>query len=209
MKTLQATVHGVNGKSIGKITLPAELFAAKINKQLLVQAIRVYSANQRAGSAKTKTRGEVEGSTRKIYRQKGTGRARHGAIRAPIFVGGGITFGPKPRNYSLKLSKKMKRIALASALTSQFQKGAVHIVDGLEKLEPKTKNMVKAIAQLGESRSTLLVIVPRVQNLIRATRNIDGIEIIQANTIHPYAVLSHPSLVFMKQAIPILKETFV
>ncbi len=208
-KGLQVTVLSTDGKSVGRITIPTELFAANVNQKLLAQAVRVYAANQRVGTASTKTRGEVEGSTRKIYRQKGTGRARHGAIRAPIFVGGGIVFGPKPRDYSLKFSKKMKRAALASALTSQFQKGAVHIVDGLEKLEPKTKYMAKAIAALGEFRSTLLVIVPGVQTVTRAARNIRGIEIIQANTIHPYAVLSHPSLIFMKQAIPVLKDTFV
>lgn len=207
--SLQATVHGVDGKSAGKISLPQELFGAKIRKALLTTALRVYAANQREGKAKTKTRGEVEGSTRKIYRQKGTGRARHGAIRAPIFVGGGITFGPQPRDYSLKFSKKMKRMALASALTSQYQKGLIHIVDGLEKLEPKTKLVARALNALRLARPTLVVVTPDARSVVRAGRNIAGVELIAANLLHPYAALSHKTMILTKQSIAVLKETFV
>src|SRR3990170_6251019 len=143
MKTvsLNVPVVGVDGKTKSKIQLPKELFGAKVNKALLAQAVRVYLANQRTGNAATKTRGEVEGSTRKIYRQKGTGRARHGAIRAPIFVGGGIVFGPRPHDFHLDFPKKMKRRALGSALTSKLGSGDVIVVSGLSDLEPKTKYM--------------------------------------------------------------------
>ena len=106
--TVSVNVVGIDGKISGKIALPGEIFGEKVNKALLAQAVRVYLANQRQGNASTKTRGEVEGSTRKIYRQKGTGRARHGSVRAPIFVKGGIVFGPKPRDFSLDMPKKKK-----------------------------------------------------------------------------------------------------
>ena len=208
-KGLQVTVVGVDGKAKGKMQLPTELFGAKVNKQLLAQSVRVYLANQRAGAASTKTRGEVEGSTRKIYKQKGTGRARHGAIRAPIFVGGGIVFGPKPRDYSLSFPKKMKRAALASALTAQLVDGKVTVVDGLESLPPKTKAMAKTLNTVAINKPLLLVIGKDAPAVVRGTRNIDGVDVLSAQNLYPYAILTHAQIVFMKQAIPILKETFV
>lgn len=202
---LQVTAVGPDGKSSGRVTLPPELFGVKVNKALLTQAIRVYSANAREGGASTKTRGEVEGSTRKIYRQKGTGRARHGSIRAPIFVGGGIVFGPRVRDFSLALPKKMKRAALASALTVQYQDGNIRVIDGLGKLEPKTKIMAKALTAAGMPRPILLVISKEAKRVVHSARNIAGVTLIGANQLNPYALLSHKSLLFMKEALPQLK----
>lgn len=190
-------VLGVDGKRTGTIQLPKELFAAKVNKPLMAQAVRVYLANQREGGASTKTRGQVEGSTRKIYRQKGTGRARHGAIRAPIFVGGGIVFGPKPRDYHLDMPKKMKRAALASALTSALEEGKVMVIDGLSAVT-KTKNMVSTLQATG---STLLVISKDAGGVVRAARNIAFVDIMPMTNLHAYAVISHQKLVFMKEAL--------
>ncbi len=195
-------VLDTDGKPAGKMSLPADLFAAKINKPLMAQAVRVYLANQREGSASTKTRGEVEGSTRKIFRQKGTGRARHGAIRAPIFVGGGIVFGPKPRDYHLDLPKKMKRAALTSALTSKLQEQSIVVVDGFGNLEPKTKIMAQALtATVGDIKSMLLVVSKDAANVVRAARNIEGVDIMPVQNLHAYSVLNHQKLVFMKEAI--------
>lgn len=194
-------VVDTDGKPTGKMTLPKELFAAKINKDLMAQAVRVYLANQRQGSASTKTRGEVEGSTRKIYRQKGTGRARHGAIRAPIFVGGGIVFGPTPRDYHLSLPQKMKRAALASALTSALGDGKIIVVSGLFDLSPKTKTMAHTLDIVGAAGLTLLVVSKGASGVIRAARNIDGVDIMPVGNLHAYAVLSHQKLVFMKEAL--------
>lgn len=209
VKGLQVSTLGTDGRSSGKVTLPSELFGVKVNKELLAQAIRVYSANQREGGASTKTRGEVEGSTRKIYRQKGTGRARHGAIRAPIFVGGGIVFGPRVRDYGLDLPKKMKRTALASALTAQYQDGNIRVIDGFSKLKPKTKIMAKALSAIGMPRPILFVVSREAKSVVRSARNIADVTLIGANQLHPYALLSHKSLLFMKEALPQLKETFV
>lgn len=207
--SLQATVIGLDGKASGKVSLPKELFGAKENPSLMAQAVRVYMANQRAGNASTKTRGEVEGSTRKIYRQKGTGKARHGGIRAPVFVGGGIVFGPKPRDYSLKLSKNMKRSALASALTTQYAQSHIVFVDGLETLEPKTKIMATTLKNIGINGKTLLVLSGKTENVQRSARNIENIDVLQAKDLHTYTVLSHTKLLIMKDAVAELKSTFV
>src|SRR5581483_3879222 len=124
---LSASVYDLKGKAIGRVTLPSEVFGVEENPHLLAQAVRVYLANQRQGTVSTKTRGEVQGSTRKIYRQKGTGRARHGGIRAPIFVHGGIVFGPKPREFSLSMPQKMRRLALFTALSGKVKDGELKI----------------------------------------------------------------------------------
>ncbi len=198
---VSTAVLGVDGKSKGRITLPKDLFAAQVNPQLLSQAVRVYLANQRKGTASTKTRGEVEGSTRKIYRQKGTGRARHGAIRAPIFVGGGIVFGPQPRDYSLKFPHKMRRAALASALTSQYQAGNVSVVDGLEELEPKTKLFAKAFGAIAGEVPTLLVTTKDAKTVVRGTKNLSNIDMLPVSSLNTYTVLAHRKIIFMKPTI--------
>lgn len=205
---LSISVMGIDGKPTGKVTLPAELFAAKINKVLMAQAVRVYLSNQREGSASTKTRGKVEGSTRKIYRQKGTGRARHGGIRAPVFVGGGIVFGPSPRDFTLAFPKKMRRAALASALTSAFGEGKMIVVSGLGSIA-KTKIMAKSLENVGITGPALFVTGRGTEVGARAARNIDSLDTMPAQNLHAYTVLSHRKLVFMKEAIDLLKQTFV
>ena len=200
LSPLSVPVLGIDGKPAGKMTLPKELFAAKINKGLMAQAVRVYLANQRGGHASVKTRGEVEGSTRKIYRQKGTGRARHGGIRAPIFVGGGIAFGPKPRDYHLDFPKKMKRAALASALTMALGEGKVSVISGLGGIV-KTKIMAQTMQNIGPSGSTLLVIGKDARGVIRAARNIASVDITPETDLHAYTVLRHQRIVFMKEAL--------
>ena len=204
------SVVGVDGKTKGRVQLPTELFAAKVNKQLLAQAVRVYLANQRQGTASPKPRGEVEGSTRKIYRQKGTGRARHGAIRAPIFVGGGIVFGPKPRDYSLKMPQKMRRRALAAALTSVYQDGHLTVVDGLSELEPKTKHFAAFFRTIGApGRGKTLVVVPTpATDVVRGVRNLSSVDVLPAQNLNAYAILSHHQTILMKEAIKPLRETF-
>lgn len=204
---ISVPVVGIDGKSSGKMTLPKELFAAKINNVLMAQAVRVFLSNQREGSAATKTRGQVEGSTRKIYRQKGTGRARHGGIRAPIFVGGGIVFGPNPRDYSLAFPKKMRRAALASALTSALGEGKMIVVDGFEGIA-KTKIMAKSLQNVGVTGPALLIVGRDGKTGARSARNIADLDILPAQNLHAYTVMSHQKLVFMKEAIEVMKKTF-
>lgn len=204
-KGIRVSVVGLDGKAAGSVTLPADLFGAKINKQLMAQAVRVYLANQRTGHAGTKTRGEVEGSTRKIYKQKGTGKARHGAIRAPIFVGGGIVFGPRPRDYSLSFPQKMKRVALASALTSQLKNQNIVVVSGLNGAA-KTKVVAGALTAAGAVRKTLLVTGKDAETVIRAGRNIQDVDILPVSDLNTYSVLMHGKVVFMKEAIGELRK---
>jgi large subunit ribosomal protein L4 len=203
---LSVTVVGTDGKSKGKMSLPKEVFGEKMNKQLVAQAVRVYLANQREGGAATKTRGMVEGSTRKIYKQKGTGRARHGNIRAPIFVGGGIVFGPVPHDFSLSMPTRMRRKALACALTSQFEEGNVIVVDGFERLKPKTKFMAEAIHAVAHDSPILLVTAKDAGETLRITRNIESVDIVPATDMTAYEVLAHKKIVFMKDAVGIVAE---
>lgn len=206
---LQLSVVDVNGKVKGKVSVSAQLFGAKMNPTLVAQAVRVYLANQRMGTASTKTRGEVEGSTRKIYRQKGTGRARHGGIRAPIFVGGGITFGPKPRDYSLQFPQKMKRLALAAALSDQLKSGNIIVVDGLESVEPKTKIMAKTLETVGKMGKTLVVIPGSSESVMRSARNIKDVDIIPGNNLNTYTIFSHNKIIVSKDALPLIEKTFL
>lgn len=203
---LNAQVFGTDGKEVGTLSLPSEVFGVKINTQLMSQFVRVYLANQRAGGANTKTRGEVEGSTRKIYKQKGTGRARHGNIRAHIFVGGGVAFGPVTHDFSLTMPTKMKRKALASALTSQLKEGAITIVEGLEKLELKTKAIASSLKALGVEGRSLIVLSANASGVSRIARNIEGISIVPATSLNTYDVLTHKHIVIMKDAVALVQE---
>ncbi|MFC1626598.1 50S ribosomal protein L4 [Patescibacteria group bacterium] len=208
-KSLNIPIVGLDGKSKGKMNIPEELFAAKVNAVLLAQAVRVYRTNQRQGSASTKSRGEVVASKRKVWKQKGTGRARHGSVNAPIFVGGGITFGPKPKDYAMSFPKKMKRKALASALTSKYENENVVIIDGLDTVKPKTKDFYRTISLIVEKKSCLLVLPEKIESVLRGTNNIQNVDTILAKNLHTYALLSHVKILIMKPAIEVLSKTFI
>ena len=207
-----AEVFDLEGKVVENLALPEDIFGVKLNKTLIAQAIRIYRANQRQGNASTKTRGEVQGSTRKIYRQKGTGRARHGSIRAPIFVHGGIVGGPKPRDFSLHLPQKMKRAALFSALSEKLRNGEIKILQGLDKIEPKTKNFVGVIGKLGmndKKKKILLVTSTEIANIKRAARNVEGVTMTAARRLNTYDILNSRQLLLMKEAIEELKKHLI
>jgi len=225
----RVNIFTIVGKKSDQITLPSKIFAAKVNNQLMAQAVRVYLSNQRKAGAKAKTRAEVSGSGRKIWRQKGTGRARHGDRYAPIFVGGGVAHGPTgSENYQLKMSKRMRQQALFSALTSKFKDGEIIVVKGLAKIEPKTKEMMKILEKLKVNPSTklrvdgersrtvkspklkVLIVLPEtLGNIIRAARNIQGVNLIQTNLLNTYDVLNGGKLIFMKESIDKLKEIWI
>ncbi len=208
---VSVNVVGIDGKVTGKVSLPGEIFGEKVNKALLAQAVRVYLANQRQGNASTKTRGEVEGSTRKIFRQKGTGKARHGSIRAPIFVKGGIVFGPKPRDFSLALPQKMKRKALFSALSAKVVDSQVTVLSGLSDIKPKTKVFVEMLKDLGivDKKRKLLFVTPTdMTPAKRAGRNIQGVNFIAVKQLNAYEVLRTKNLILARDAIDEMKEHF-
>jgi len=204
-------VYDIKGKKTSQTTLPKEMFDAKINKPLMVQAVKVYLGNQRKARAKTKTRGEIRGSTRKIYRQKGTGRARHADRYAPIFVGGGVAHGPTGKeNYKRKMSKKMRRLALFSALTSKLKAKEIMVINGLVKVKPKTKEMAKSLFSPQKEKGKISIVLPEVlENVIRAGKNIPNLNFIQAKQLNTYQVLNAGQLIFMKESIIVLKEVFL
>lgn len=209
---LKADVYDLDGSVAGKISLPHEIFGVALNKTLIAQAVRIFRANQRLGTASTKTRGEVEGSSRKIYRQKGTGRARHGTIRAPIFVHGGIVGGPKPRDYSLHLPQKMKQAALFSALSDKLRSGKIKILSGIENLEPKTKQFVAVIEKLGlndKKKKILVVTGAEIENLKRAAGNVEGVFMANAKRLNTYDILNNRQIVVLKDAIEELEKHYL
>ena len=200
-ETFVLPVLDVTGGKSGKITLPQAIFGVTLKPELLAQAVRVYLANQRQGHASTKTRGEVEGSTRKIFRQKGTGRARHGGIRAPIFVGGGIAFGPKPIDYRLEFPRKMRKSALRMALSSQYKDEHITVVDGLADLPPKTKKIAETLDAIGVSGSTLLVVDNNATNVKLGARNLEDVEVMTVGNLHAYAFIMHTHIIFSKDTV--------
>jgi large subunit ribosomal protein L4 len=209
---MKVNVLSPTGKKLKTLTLPQEIFAAPINQPLMAQAVRVYLTNQRQGTKKVKTRGEVRGSRRKIWRQKGTGRARHGDRYAPIFVGGGVAHGPTGQeNYRLKLSKKMRRRALFSALTTKAQNKQVIVVSGLEKIEPKTKKMataLKKIAAYPTTKKITLILPGKEENINRASQNLSGVSLQLARQLNTYQVLNGGKLIFLEPSLKVLQDTF-
>lgn len=208
----KADLYTLTGRKSGQISLPKEIFAAPVNESLMTQAVKVYLSNQRKAKAKTKTRGEIKGSRRKIWRQKGTGRARHGDRYAPIFVGGGRAHGPTgEENFKLKMSKTMKKKALFSALSSKSKAKEIIAIKGLAKIEPKTKAMAKTLKALPlkKSKKILLVLPSVLENVIRAGRNLSGLELVQANQLNPYQILNHDQLILMEESLEKIKETYL
>ena len=205
---LSVPIYSLSGRAAGTLALPKEIFGQNINKNLLAQAVRVYMTNQKQFTASTKTRGEIRGSTAKIYRQKGTGRARHGSIRAPIFVGGGIVFGPKPREVKLSLPQKMKKAALISALSSKVADKNVVGLTGIEKASGKTKQIFQLLSKItekGKKQPSVLILTGEIKNnVVRAVRNIHGVDVLPANLINAYEVLRHETLMLTKEAVSVI-----
>lgn len=207
---LSAQVFSAAGVEGTAIELPKEIFGGKINKELIAQAVRVYLANQRLGTAKVKSRGEVDLTTAKWYKQKGTGRARHGAKSAPIFVKGGVAHGPKPKDYSLSLPKKMKKAALIAALSSKMHDGEIKVLTGMDKIEPKTKNVAALLKKLGLYEKKVLLVTPDgikkgFENVYKAGRNVEGLSLVSAKSLSTYEALDNRMILFMREAIDVLK----
>ncbi|MFP4082001.1 MAG: 50S ribosomal protein L4 [Candidatus Aminicenantes bacterium] len=194
-----------SGKKVKEISVPKEVFSYPVKEHLLYEAAVNFRANQRRGTASTKTRSEARGGGRKPWRQKGTGRARAGSIRSPIWRKGGIAFGPKPKDYSYPLPKKMKRNALKSALSLKHQQKLMLILKSLDVKEPKTKEGVKLLEKL--NLDSALIVDSRVnKNLFLCLRNIPKIKPVDSRQVNVYDVLSHKWLVFSQQAFESLME---
>lgn len=191
------TKAGNKGKAV---SLPKDIFGQEPNYTLLSQAVRVFLSNQRRARAKTKGRGEVAASTRKIWRQKGTGRARHGARSAPIFVGGGIAHGPRGiENYKLSLPRVMKKKALVSALSAKTKDGLLLVAD-LESIEPKTKKMVQFLEKV-KTEGRVVIVHKGAKDLFRAGRNIENLNLVPAAQLTTYDVLAAGKVIFTREGL--------
>ena len=193
------------GKKTKEISVPEDILSYPIKEHLIYEAVVNYRANQRRGSASTKTRAEVRGGGRKPWRQKGTGRARAGSTRSPLWRSGGVTFGPKPRDYSYKMPRKAKRNALKSALAMKFAEKQIMVLDSLKFKEPKTKEGVNFLKKL-KIESALVIDNQENKNLFLSLRNIPKVKAVDFNQINIYDVLNHKSLVFTKKAFESLME---
>jgi len=202
---LKMQVLSQSGKKISELNIPKEIFAYPVKEHLLYEAVINYRANQRRGTASTKTRAEVRGGGRKPWRQKGTGRARAGSIRSPLWKKGGVTFGPKPRDYSYSLPKKAKRNALKSALSMKFAEKQILILKALDLEEPKTKVGAKLLEGL-KLDSALIVDHHQNKNLFLSFRNIPKVKVIDFNHVSVYDVLNYNWLVFSQKAFESLME---
>lgn len=211
---ITTNLYDDEGKVAGKVNLPEKFFGAKVNEKLVTQAVRVYLAHQRRAQPKTKTRGEVNLTKAKWFRQKGTGRARHGSQSAPLFVGGGVAHGPRGnQNWDLKLPEKMRKQALASALTSKFQAGQVVVLESLEKVSGKTKELAGLLKSfiIQEGKKTkketkfLLIIPEKMENVQRAGQNVPNLLVRQMSQVNAYEVLRANKILLSSKVVEVLK----
>ncbi len=203
-------IYNVQGQQVGEIDLNDNIFAAKVNVAAMHQVVVNHLANLRRGTSSTKSRGEVSGGGKKPWRQKGTGRARVGSIRSPLWRGGAITFGPKPRDYSYRLPRKLKRVALKSAFTTKVNEEKLIVLDELSFEQPKTKEMVNVLEALKSANDkTLVVIAKSDENVVKSARNIKGVKVINTDSINTYDILNHEKLIMTKDAVARIEEVFV
>jgi large subunit ribosomal protein L4 len=202
-------VYNTEGAVTGSIELSDAIFGIEPNKDVLHRSILNQLANRRQGTHSTKTRSEVSGGGRKPYRQKGTGRARQGSIRSAQHVGGGIIFGPKPRDYSYSLPKKVRRLALKSALSAKVAAGNLIVLESLELTEFKTQRMVQILGNIGATTSTLLVTASRDEKIEKSTHNIVGVKTALVNTINVFDILKFDKFVVTKEAVLKVQEVYV
>lgn len=193
-------VVDMNGQKVGELDLPEAVFAVEVNEGLMHDAVVAHLASQRRGTHDTKTRGEVSGGGRKPWRQKGTGRARQGSIRAPQWTGGGTVFGPTPREYAYKLPKKMRRLALKSALSAKLAAEELVVVDELKLSEPKTKDMAAVLRALNAPEALVVTAGPD-ETVSLASRNLPGVKTTAADGLNVYDILNHDRLVMTRDAV--------
>ena len=201
-------VYDINGKKVSDVELNENVFGIEPNEAIVHEVLVNYLANQRQGTQSTKTRAEVRGGGRKPWRQKGTGRARQGSIRAPQWIKGGIALGPKPRSYRYTVNKKEKRLAIRSVLSSKVLENKLTVVDKLELAEIKTKSMVNAMNNLKLEGKTLVILPEKNLNVQASTRNIEGAKAILANTINVYDLLRYTNLVLTLDTVKKLEEVY-
>ena len=201
-------VYDIKGKKVSDVELADSVFGIEPNEKIVHSVLVNYLANQRQGTQSTKTRAEVRGGGKKPWRQKGTGRARQGSIRAPQWIKGGIALGPKPRSYKYTVNKKERRLAIKSILSSKVLENELTVVDKLELKEIKTKTMVKALADLKVEGKTLIVLPENNKNVLMSSRNIEGVKTITANNINVFDLLKYTNLILPVDTVKKLEEVY-
>ena len=201
-------VYNMQGKKVSDVELSEAVFGIEPNENIVHSVLVNYLANQRQGTQSTKTRAEVSGGGRKPWRQKGTGRARQGSIRAPQWIKGGIALGPKPRSYSYRINKKEKQLAIKSLLSAKVLDNELTVVDKLEVEEAKTKVMAKALTDLKVEGKALIILAEKNDNVLRSSRNIEGVKTIELNTINVFDLLNCNKLVLPLDTVKKLEEVY-
>ncbi|MFL6276774.1 MAG: 50S ribosomal protein L4 [Blastocatellia bacterium] len=199
-------VKNLKNEEVGELTLSDDVFSAPLNKPLIYEAVKAYMANQRAGTSATKTRGDVRGSGRKLWKQKGTGRARIASLRSPLWKGGGNVHGPQPRDWSYRLPKKMRRGAIRAVLSERLREGGLVIVDNFELQTHRTKDFVAALAGLGLEGRTLIVDALDNGNLALSSRNLQHITCVAPGGINVYNLLTHEQVALTRDAAALIDK---
>ncbi|MEW8994244.1 50S ribosomal protein L4 [Clostridium sp.] len=200
-------VYNTEKKEVGEIQLNDSIFGVEVSVEAMHQVVLAQLANKRQGTQSAKTRAEVRGGGIKPWRQKGTGRARQGSIRAPQWIHGGIVFAPKPRDYRVSVPKSMRRVAMKSALTSKVQDNEMIVLESLAFDAPKTKDMVKVLNAF-ETKKTLIVVAESNENVYKSARNIPGIAVVPVNNINVYDILKYENLMITKDAVSKIEEVY-
>ena len=201
-------VVNMTGAQVGEIALSDVIFGAEVNEAVLHAAVRTYLLNQRQGTQSTLTRSEVSGGGRKPWRQKGTGRARQGSTRSPQWTHGGIALGPKPRSYTKKLNKKVKQIAMFSALSAKVANNEMVVVDSIVAESYKTKVMASMLSAIGAGKKALVVLEEKNEMVVKSLANIPGVKVAYTNTLNVYDILNCNTIVFAQAAVQKLEEAY-
>lgn len=203
----KVAVYNIAGQQTGEIELNDAVFGVDVNEAVVHQALVMQLASQRQGTAATKTRAMVRGGGRKPWKQKGTGRARAGSIRSPLWIGGGTTFGPQPRSYAFRMPRKARRLAIKSALTAKLQDGELLVLEGIQFEQPKTKQVVELLKNFGLDQSKALLITGEAdENVEKSSRNIPGVKALAANGLNVFDLLHHDKLLITRDAVARIEE---
>jgi len=202
-------IYNIKGQSVGKIELDKEIFNGEVNEPILYQVVKMYEANQRQGTASTKTRSDVSGGGKKPWKQKGTGRARAGTTRSPLWRGGGKVFGPHPRDYSYSVPKSIKRLALISSLNAKLNDKNLVVIDEIKMEKAKTKEFAAVLRNLKADEKPLIVLEDKNDTVIRASRNIPELLLRDYRALNAYEVLKQQKLVLTRKALAALTKTLV
>lgn len=201
-------LYNISGKQVGEIELNENIFGVDVNVEAMQQVVKMYLANQRQGTQSALTRAEVRGGGIKPWRQKGTGRARHGSIRSPQWKKGGVVFAPKPRSYRYTVPKKIKRIAMKSALSSKANENSIVVIEELNFDAPKTKQVVNLLENLNIDSKALIVLADNNENVVKSARNIEGVKATFVNTLNVFDILKYDKFVITKDAVKKVEEVY-